>query len=121
MKGDTTMTQTLGEDQRPRIDRVEIEATARPSASSLLPNLETPETRDQRLGVRRNGAYKEKVTTHEVDPQEREERRRALITLALEVALAMMLTLAARLWDWAREERARARADRSLRMRIPAT
>ncbi len=100
---------------------VEIKATTRPTIGSLLPDVETPETRRERLGERRNGAYDEKVTTHEVDPQAQKERNRMLLTLGLEVALAVMLTVAARLWGWAREERARARADRALRMRIPAT
>ncbi len=100
---------------------VVIKATMRPTIGSLLPDVETPETRRERLGERRNGAYDEKVTTHEVDLQAQKERNRMLLTLGLEVALAVMLTVAARLWGWAREERARARADRALRMRIPAT
>lgn len=100
---------------------VHIEATTRPTVPSLLPDSSAPETRRQRLGQRRNGAYKEKVRTREVDPQAQKERSRTLVTLGLEVALAVMLTLAARLWSWGREERARARADRALRMRIPAT
>jgi hypothetical protein len=56
-----------------------------------------------------------------VDPQADEGRRRVMTTLGLEVALAMFLLLAAKLWGWAREERARARVDRALRRRIPAT
>jgi len=57
----------------------------------------------------------------EADEREEQERRRQLTTLGLEVALAVMLTVAARVWGWAREERARARVNRDLRRRLPAT
>jgi hypothetical protein len=101
--------------------QTELKASVRPSVSSLLPTSSEPETRDQRLGERRNSAYKEKVTVRRVEPQADEGRRRVMTTLGLEVALAMFLLLAAKLWGWAREERARARVDRALRRRIPAT
>lgn len=55
------------------------------------------------------------------DAREEQERRRTLVTLGLEVALALMLTLATRVWAWVREERARARVNRELRRRLPAT
>ena len=55
------------------------------------------------------------------DEREDEERRRALVTLGLEVALALALTVASRVWAWVREERARARVNRELRRRLPAT
>ncbi len=57
----------------------------------------------------------------EADVREDEERRRQLVTLGLEVALAVLLTVAARIWGWAREERARVRVSRQLRRRVPAT
>ncbi|HEY8326247.1 MAG: hypothetical protein ACHQ1E_02330 [Ktedonobacterales bacterium] len=113
------MQSSLEHDQQ--TPHVHIEASARPTLPSLLPDSDEPETRRQRLGQHRNGAYKEKVKMREVDPQAQKERNRTLVTLGLEVGLAVMLTLAARLWGWAREERARARADRALRRRIPAT
>ncbi|MGH2503521.1 MAG: hypothetical protein ACRDID_13525 [Ktedonobacterales bacterium] len=113
------MQSSLEHDQQ--TPHVHIEASARPTLPSLLPDSAEPETRRQRLGQHSNGAYKEKVKTREVDPQAQKERNRTLVTLGLEVALAVMLTLAVRLWGWGREERARARADRALRKRIPAT
>jgi hypothetical protein len=103
------------------IPQTELKASVRPSASSLLPTTSEPETREQRLGEHRNSAYKEKVSVRRVDPEAEEDRRRVMITLGLEVALAMFLTLASKLWGWAREERARARVNRELRRRIPAT
>ena len=99
----------------------EIKASVRPSVSALLPESSEPETREQRLGEDRNGAYKEKVTVRHVNPQEEDARRRQLFTIGLEVALAVTLLLARRIWGWAQEERARARVDRELRRRIPAT
>jgi hypothetical protein len=71
--------------------------------------------------VRRSGAQHALSPVSEVDAREEAERRRQLVTLGLEVALAVLLTLAARIWGWAREERARARVNRELRRRIPAT
>jgi hypothetical protein len=87
------------------IPQTELKASVRPSASSLLPTTSEPETREQRLGEHRNSAYKEKVSVRRVDPEAEEDRRRVMITLGLEVALAMFLTLASKLWGWAREER----------------
>lgn len=98
----------------------EVKASVRPSVSALLPTSSEPETREQRLGVDRNRAYKEKVSVRHVNPQEEEARRRQLFTVGLEVALAVTLLLARRIWGWAQEERARARVDRELRRRIPA-
>ncbi len=98
----------------------EVKASVRPSVSALLPATSEPETREQRLGVDRNSAYKEKVSVRQVDPQEEAARRRQLLTVGLEVALAVTLLLARRIWGWAQEERARARVDRELRRRLPA-
>lgn len=86
--------------------------SARPGA-----NLAAPSPVD----VRRSGAPHALSPMSEADAREEAERRRQLVTLGLEVALAVLLTLAARIWGWVREERARARADRELRRRIPAT
>ena len=101
--------------------QTEIKASVRPSLSALAPESSAPETREQRLGEHRNSAYKEKVSVRRVDPHAEEERRRTMLILGLEVALAMFLTLAAKLWSWAQEEQTRARVDRMLRRRIPAT
>ncbi|HEX8996310.1 MAG TPA: hypothetical protein VF812_09795 [Ktedonobacterales bacterium] len=98
-----------------------ITASVRPSASSLLPTTSEPEPLEQRQGVGRNEAYHEKASVRRVDPQEEAGRQRQIVTLGLEVALALMLTAAARFWSWAQEERARARVDRELRRRAPAT
>jgi hypothetical protein len=101
--------------------QTEVKASVRPSVSSLLPTSNEPETREQRLGEERNGAYKEKVSVRRVDPHAEEGRRRQMFTLGLEVALAVFLMLARKVWGWAQEERTRARVDRQLRRRLPAT
>lgn len=101
--------------------QTELKASVRPSVSSLLPTSSEPESREQRLGEHRNSAYKEHVSVRQVDPEAEEDRRRVMITLGLEVALALFLTVAGKLWSWAQEERARARVDRALRRRLPAT
>jgi hypothetical protein len=101
--------------------QTEVKASVRPSVSSLLPTSNEPESREQRLGAERNGAYHEKVTTRRIDPHVEEERRRQMFTLGLEVALAVFLMLARKVWGWAQEERTRARVDRALRRRLPAT
>lgn len=98
----------------------ELKATVRPSVSSHAPTTSEPETQSQREGNGRNGAYHEKVSVRRVDAQEEAGRRRQLFALGLEVALAVMLMMAQRIWGWAQEERARERADRELRRRIPA-
>jgi hypothetical protein len=111
---------TLGE-QEAEQHQTELKASVRPSVSALAPASSEPETREQRLGEQRNGAYKEHVTVRQVDPQEEAARKRQLMILGLEVALAFTLVLARQVWTWAREERTRARIDRVLRRRIPAT
>lgn len=111
---------TIGEDETVR-HQTEVKASVRPSASALLPASSEPETREQRLGEQRNGGYQEKVTVQRVDPQEDAARKRQIMILGLEVALALTLVLARQVWSWAREERTRASVDRALRRRISAT
>ena len=113
------MASTVDADQEAA--QTEIKASVRPSVSAMLPTSNEPETREQRLGERRNSAYKEHVSVKRVDAHDEEQRKRTMMTLGLEVALAAFLTIAAKLWSWAQEEQARARVDRSLRRRISAT
>lgn len=101
--------------------QTELKASVRPSVSSLAPTSSEPETREQRLGEHRNHAYKEHVSVKQVDHRAEEQRKRTMLLLGLEVALATFLTVAAKLWSWAREEQTRARVDRSLRRRLSAS
>lgn len=48
-------------------------------------------------------------------------RSRQVALLGLEVALALAVTVAQRVWSWAQEERMRLRVDRTLRDRISAS
>jgi hypothetical protein len=48
-------------------------------------------------------------------------RNRQAALFGLEVALALAVIVAQRVWSWAREERMRLRVDRSLRDRTSAT
>ena len=113
--------ETRGAEQTEQTEQTEVRASARPSVSALLPATNEPESAEQRMGAFRNGAYHEKVTVQRVDPQQEQARRRKMLTVGLEIALALGLTLASRIWGWAQEERARARVDRALRDRLPAT
>lgn len=61
------------------------------------------------------------ASAQQVDQQAEEQRRRQALTLGLTFALAVALTLGRKLWGWAQEERARARVNRELRRRTPAT
>lgn len=101
--------------------QTELKASTRPSVSSILPTSNEPETPEQRMGQHRNGAYKEHVSVKQVDQRAEEQRKRTMLLLGLEVALAAFLTVAAKLWSWAQEEQTRARVDRMLRRRISAS
>ncbi len=108
-------------DQNEHTSQTEVKATARPTIASLLPASNEPESAEQRMGAFRNGAYHEKVSVQRIDPQQEQARRRSMVLLGLEVALAVSLTVASRIWSWAQEERARARIDRVLRQRLGAS
>lgn len=108
----------MGQEQSGSTHDTELRATARPSLSSLIPESSAPESREARMGGHRNGAYKETVSVREAHPQEETQRRRQMMTMGLEVGLAVAITFARQIWGWAHEEQVRARVDRDARRRM---